>query len=122
MQIKILSFGHKHGLPSEADLLFDARFLPNPFYVAELTDKTGREAAVSAYAMDNDGGRQFLAHLFTLLDFLLPRFAQSGRASLIIAVGCTGGKHRSVAVAEEIHRHLAGGKWPVEIIHRDIDK
>ncbi|MFA7383371.1 MAG: RNase adapter RapZ [Desulfurivibrionaceae bacterium] len=122
MRVNVLSFGHKHGLPSEADLLFDVRFLPNPFYVAELKEKTGLDAAVAGHALDNASGSQFLAHLFTLLDFILPEFEQAGKAYLTIAIGCTGGKHRSVAVAEDIYRHLAGGKWPVKLFHRDIDK
>ena len=122
MRVNILSFGHKQGLPSEADLLFDVRFLPNPYYVAELKEKTGLDAAVAAHALKNDSGSQFLAYLFPLLDFLLPEFEQAGKAYLTIAVGCTGGKHRSVAVAEEIYRHLAGGKWPVKLFHRDIDR
>ncbi|MFA6500022.1 MAG: RNase adapter RapZ [Desulfurivibrionaceae bacterium] len=122
LRVNILSFGHKHGLPSEADLLFDVRFLPNPYYVTELKEKTGLEAAVASHALDNASGSQFLVHLFALLDFLLPEFEQAGKAYLTIAVGCTGGKHRSVAVAEEIHRHLAGGKWPVKLFHRDLEK
>jgi UPF0042 nucleotide-binding protein len=109
-------------LPSEADLLFDVRFLPNPYYVAEFKEKTGLDAPVAAHALDNASGSQFLVHLFALLDFLLPEFEQAGKAYLTIAVGCTGGKHRSVAVAEELHRHLAGGKWPVKLFHRDLDK
>ncbi|HIJ89553.1 MAG: RNase adapter RapZ [Desulfobulbaceae bacterium] len=122
MRVNILSFGHKHGLPSEADLLFDVRFLPNPYYVVELKEKTGLDAAVAAHALENETGRRFLDHLFALLDFLLPEFEQAGKAYLTIAVGCTGGKHRSVAVAEEIHRHLAGQKWVEKIFHRDLDK
>lgn len=122
MRVNVLSFGHKHGLPSEADLLFDARFLPNPYYVAELKEKTGLDSAVVAHALNNSSGSQFLDHLYALLDFLIPEFEQAGKAYLTIAVGCTGGKHRSVAVAEEIHRHLAGGKWPVKLFHRDLDK
>lgn len=122
MRVNVLSFGHKHGLPSEADLLFDVRFLPNPYYVAELKDKTGLDAAVAGHALDNASGSQFLVHLHALLDFLLPEFEQAGKAYLTIAVGCTGGKHRSVAVAEELHRHLSGGKWVVKLFHRDIEK
>jgi len=122
MRVNVLSFGHKHGLPSEADLLFDVRFLPNPYYVAELKEKTGLDAAVAGHALDNASGSQFLVHLHALLDFLLPEFEQAGKAYLTIAVGCTGGKHRSVAVAEELHRHLSGGKWVVKLFHRDIEK
>ena len=122
MRVNILSFGHKHGLPSEADLLFDVRFLPNPYYVAELKEKTGLDAPVAGHALDNASGSQFFVLLFNLLDFLLPEFEQAGKAYLTIGVGCTGGKHRSVAVAEEIHRHLAGGKWPVKLFHRDLEK
>ncbi|MBU4119117.1 MAG: RNase adaptor protein RapZ, partial [Proteobacteria bacterium] len=91
-------------------------------YVAELKEKTGLDGAVAAHALNNQSGTQFLVHLFGLLDFLLPEFEQAGKAYLTIAVGCTGGKHRSVAVAEEIHRHLSGGKWPVKLFHRDLDK
>ncbi|MFA7348214.1 MAG: RNase adapter RapZ [Desulfurivibrionaceae bacterium] len=122
MRVNVLSFGHKHGLPSEADLLFDVRFLPNPYYVAELKEKTGLDAAVAGHALDNASGSQFLVHLHALLDFLLPEFEQAGKAYLTIAVGCTGGKHRSVAVAEELLRHLSGGKWPVKLYHRDLEK
>lgn len=122
MRVNILSFGHKHGLPSEADLLFDVRFLPNPYYVAELKEKTGLDGAVAGHALDNASGSQFLVHLHALLDFLLPEFEQAGKAYLTIAVGCTGGKHRSVAVAEELHHHLSGGKWPVKLYHRDLEK
>lgn len=122
LRVNILSFGHKHGLPSEADLLFDVRFLPNPFYVVDLREKTGLDTAVAAYALENESGRRFFALLFALLDFLLPEFEQAGKAYLTIAVGCTGGKHRSVAVAEELCRHLAGGKWVVKLFHRDMDK
>ena len=122
MRVNVLSFGHKHGLPSEADLLFDVRFLPNPYYVAELKEKTGLDAAVAGHALDNASGSQFLVHLHALLDFLLPEFEQAGKAYLTIAVGCTGGKHRSVAVAEELHGHLSGGKWVVKLFHRDIEK
>jgi UPF0042 nucleotide-binding protein len=122
LRINILSFGHKHGLPSEADLLFDVRFLPNPYYVAALKEKTGLDAQVAAHALENESGRKFLGHLFGLLDFLFPEFEQAGKAYLTIAVGCTGGKHRSVAVAEAIHRHMAGVKWPVKLFHRDLDK
>ena len=122
LRVNILSFGHKHGLPSEADLLFDVRFLPNPFYVADLREKTGLDEAVAAHALENESGHRFLALLFGLLDFLLPEFEQAGKAYLTIAVGCTGGKHRSVAVAEELCRHLTGGKWVVKLFHRDMDK
>ena len=120
LQINILSFGHKHEPPGKTDLLFDVRFLPNPYYVPELKEKTGLDEAVAAHALHHENGNQFLAHLFALLDFLLPEFARSGRDNLTIAVGCTGGQHRSVAVAEEIYRHLAKGKWPVQVAHRDI--
>ena len=122
LQINIFSFGHKHKPPGATDLLFDVRFLPNPYYVPDLKEKTGLDKAVAAHALHNENGSQFLAHLFALLDFLLPEFARSGRANLTIAVGCTGGQHRSVAVAEEIYRHLAKGKWQVQVVHRDINR
>ncbi|MFZ5775774.1 MAG: RNase adapter RapZ [Thermodesulfobacteriota bacterium] len=122
MRISVLSFGHKHGLPHEADLMFDARLLPNPFYVPALKDKTGLDPAVAAHALDHPQGSQFLALLVALLDFAIPQYAASGKPYLTIAVGCTGGRHRSVAVAEAIHRHLAAGPWPVRLLHRDMDK
>lgn len=97
MRISVLSFGHKHGLPHEADLMFDARLLPNPYYVPELKEKTGLDPSVAAHALNNPQGEQFLSLLFGLLDFALPHYAASGKPYLTIAVGCTGGRHRSVA-------------------------
>jgi len=123
MRINILTFGHKHGLPEEADLLFDVRFLPNPYYIPELKEKTGKDQEVASYALDNDTARKFFAHLFPLIDFLLPHYERGGKAYLTIAIGCTGGRHRSVAVAEALHGHLAEGTpWTVSLTHRDMGK
>lgn len=122
MRISILSFGHKHGPPHEADLMFDARLLPNPYYAPELKERTGLDPAVAAHALDHPQGKQFLTLLFALLDFAIPQYAASGKPYLTIAVGCTGGKHRSVAVAEAISRHLASSPWTTQLLHRDMEK
>ncbi|MGV1100889.1 RNase adapter RapZ [Thiovibrio sp. JS02] len=123
MRLNILSFGHKHGLPEEADLLFDVRFLPNPYWVPELKEKTGKEREVADYALANETGRKFLALFLPLIDFLLPLYESAGKAYLTLAVGCTGGRHRSVAVAEALHQHLSrSANRPVFLTHRDMGK
>ena len=119
MTVQCISFGFKHGLPMEADLVFDVRCLPNPFYVPELKEHTGLEAPVRDYVMAAPQRRELLQRLFDLVDFLLPLYLQEGKSRLTIAVGCTGGRHRSVAFAQAIGEHLREGGAPVVITHRD---
>lgn len=121
--VTVLSFGFKYGLPADADLVFDVRFLPNPYYVDELRFHTGDEAAVRDYVMQGDAGPMFLEKLNGLLDFLLPRYEAEGKTQLVIAIGCTGGRHRSVTVAGEVSRHLEKtGRYEVRLEHRDAGR
>jgi UPF0042 nucleotide-binding protein len=122
LPVTISSFGFKHGLPSEADLVWDVRFLPNPYFQPHLKEKTGKEADVAAFVLDNEIARAFLAHLEPLLAFLVPQYHQSGKVSLTIAIGCTGGKHRSVAVSERVAEMLSGLPLDLRLSHRDIGK
>ena len=122
MVVQCLSFGFKNGLPKEADLVFDVRCLPNPFYVPELRDRTGLEAPVRDYIMKWPQSRELLRRLQELLDFLLPLYVEEGKSQLVIAVGCTGGRHRSVAFAQALGEHLQSLAPAVVISHRDKDK
>ena len=124
LNITFLSFGFKYGIPAEADILFDARFLPNPHFVAGLKDKDGREEEVRKYVFANDDSRVFIDKVSDLLDFLLPKFIEEGKAYLTVAIGCTGGRHRSVAVAEEIVKIIGNkhGNADINVRHRDITK
>jgi len=119
LSITLLSFGFKHGLPAEADLVFDVRFLPNPYFVEGLSAQSGKEEAVARFVLDGEEAREFLARTSDWLLYALPRYEREGKAYLTIAVGCTGGRHRSVAVTEEIARRL-GSKWHLTIRHRDL--
>lgn len=121
MQISLFSFGFKHGHP-QADLIWDVRFLPNPYWDPELKPHTGRDQRVACYALDNAAGAQFFTLLEPLLAFLVEQYTAAGRETLTLAVGCTGGKHRSVAAAERLHRFLGGLGCEVHLFHRDIDK
>jgi RNase adapter protein RapZ len=121
MQVTLYSFGYKYGLP-DAETVWDMRFLPNPFYVPELTQGTGLDPLVAAYVLDRDPAREFMAVLVPFLLFFLRSHAQAGREELRLAVGCTGGRHRSVAVAEEIKRILEAHQIDARVVHRDIDK
>lgn len=123
MFVTVLSFGFKYGIPEDADLVFDVRFLPNPYYVEELRSLTGEDQAVRDYVMQGGTGQAFLEKLYDMVDFLLPNYISEGKNQLVIAVGCTGGKHRSVTVAKALHGHLACfGEYGIKIEHRDIDK
>ena len=121
MNIILFSFGFKHGHP-QADLVWDVRFLPNPYWVPELRAHSGLEEPVARYALANDSGERFFALLSPLLSFLLDEYGARGRESLVLAVGCTGGKHRSVAVVERLRQFLAEKGFRPEVCHRDIDK
>lgn len=121
--ITVLSFGFKYGIPSDADLVFDVRFLPNPFYYEEMRPLTGKDALVHDYVMGFDVAKEFLKKLTDMAEFLIPNYISEGKNQLVIAVGCTGGKHRSVTLAMELYEALCkGGNYAVKIEHRDILK
>ena len=123
MKIRLFSFGFKHGCP-EANMLLDVRFLPNPYWVPELKERSGLEAPVAAYVLESQAGRDFLSRLEPLLAFMLDSHRQAGRKEFSCAVGCTGGRHRSVAVTEQLRRFLASstGSDELELFHRDIGR
>jgi len=121
MTVSLLSFGYKHGLPSEADLVFDVRFLANPHYVPELREKSGRDRAVTDFLDEQRDFGELLERLSALVGFLLPRYQQENRSYLTIAVGCTGGRHRSVAVVERLATRLQEEGWGVDLRHRDLE-
>lgn len=118
--VTCMSFGYKHGVPQEADLVFDARCLPNPFYIPELKEHTGLEACVYDYVMSFDQSLQFAGKLRDFLDYLLPMYIEEGKAHLTVAIGCTGGKHRSVSMVRALLEHLTGQGYVTCEIHRDI--
>ena len=119
----MLSFGFKYGIPDDADLVFDVRFLPNPYYVDELRPHTGMDEDVYRYVMDNDVAREFACKLEDMVKFLIPNYAKEGKTSLVIAVGCTGGKHRSVTLARVLYERLLETKeYGIRLEHRDIGK
>ena len=123
MYVTVLSFGFKYGIPEDADLVFDVRFLPNPYYDEHLRPLTGQVQAVRDYVMQGGTGEEFLKKLNDMIDFLLPNYINEGKNQLVIAVGCTGGKHRSVTIARALYEHLeAAGEYGIRIDHRDIDK
>lgn len=122
MEVHVLSFGFKHGVPMEADLVFDVRFLPNPYYVPELRGLTGLDEGVRDYVFSNPQSDEFLKRLSDFVSYLLPRYAEEGKTSLTIAVGCTGGHHRSVAVAHALAQVIAGQSFPVTESHRDMGR
>lgn len=122
MQIAIVSFGYKYGIPLDADLIFDTRFLPNPFYIDSLRDKTGKSPKVRAYVLQSRGAREFMDNLFPFIGYLLPKFIAEGKSYLTIAIGCTGGKHRSVVIAETMKGYLRKKRYDIKIYHRDIYK
>ena len=123
MYVTVLSFGFKYGIPEDADLVFDVRFLPNPYYDEHLRPLTGQVQAVRDYVMQGGTADAFLKKLYDMIDFLLPNYINEGKNQLVIAVGCTGGKHRSVTIARALYEHLeAVGEYGIRIDHRDIDK
>ena len=120
MAILVQSFGFKRGVPRVVDLLFDVRFLPNPHWIEELRPQTGLDAPVREYVLEADDAQQFTQYTSDLLTFLMPRFEGEGKKYLTIAVGCTGGRHRSVAIAEELARRLRDLDIDVSVRHRDL--
>jgi UPF0042 nucleotide-binding protein len=123
LAVTFLTFGFKHGTPRDADLTFDVRFLPNPHYEADLRDLTGLDDAVVQYVDGSDGMADFYDRLTPLLDYLLPAYEREGKAHLTIGIGCTGGRHRSVVIAEHLARfYAARGDLLVDVVHRDVQK
>ncbi len=122
MQIVVISFGYKYGIPLDSDLVFDTRFLPNPFYIDELRNKTGKSKAVREYVLKEGETKKFLARLYRFVDFLIPRFINEGKSHLTISTGCTGGRHRSVVLADELNEYIKKKKYNVRSYHRDIYK
>ena len=120
--VTVTAFGYKYGLPLDADLVFDVRFLPNPYYVSELRPLSGLDEGVARFVLDRDEAREFMDRLTALLDFVMPLYAEEGRYTLHIAIGCTGGRHRSVAVADALARRLSEKSGNVTAAFRDIEK
>ena len=122
MNLFLTSFGYKYGNPPDADIIMDVRFLPNPFFVQELRDKKGLDAEVEEFVLKREETNGFLERLYALLEFALPYYVQEGKSSLTVALGCTGGRHRSVVLVEEMKRRLASKPFRIHVKHRDIDK
>ena len=123
LYISVLSFGFKYGIPNDADLVFDVRFLPNPYYIEELRSKSGNDREVREYVMNNDKAKEFLGKLVDMVEFLIPNYIVEGKTQLVIGIGCTGGKHRSVTLANELFEQLKDTDvYGIRIEHRDIEK
>ena len=122
MTVSVTSFGFKYGIPIDADLVFDVRFLPNPYYIAELKECTGLEEAVRSFLFGYRQTTEFLRHLEELFSFLLPQYVEEGKSSLVIAIGCTGGHHRSVAIAHAVTEFIRQKGYRAEEAHRDISR
>jgi len=120
MRIHIMSFGYKHGIPHDSDIIMDVRFLPNPYFVKELKPLDGRSKKVNTYVLQNETGKNFIKKFLDLIDFLVPQYEKEQKAYLSISIGCTGGRHRSVAVALLIYEHISKLKKQIEVTHRDI--
>lgn len=121
--ITVLSFGFKHGIPIDSDLVFDVRFLPNPYYLDDLRPKTGNDKEVQDYVMSTEIAHEFLGKLTDMVDFLIPNYIKEGKNQLVISIGCTGGKHRSVTLANRLYEELAAKEeYHVKIEHRDIGR
>ncbi len=122
LEVDIVSFGFRYGAPQMADLMIDVRFLPNPNFVWELRERTGLDPEVAAYVLESPRTAPFLDRFFDFLSFLLPLYVEEGKAYLTIAIGCTGGQHRSVAIAGALERYLEERKIEVNVIHRDLER
>jgi len=122
LQVSVVSFGYKHGVPIDVDMVFDGRFLPNPHWVDDLRPLTGRDEPVRDYVLGQPEARDFLDRLDHLFELLIPAFVREGKSYLRIAVGCTGGRHRSVVIAEELARSLRDHGLDPTVLHRDVDR
>ena len=122
LMVTVMSFGFKYGIPADADLVFDVRFLPNPFYIDELKHKTGNDKEVQDYVMNNEESAIFMDKLTDMIQFLIPNYVKEGKYRLVIAIGCTGGKHRSVTLANELYKRMKdAGNYGIKLYHRDVD-
>lgn len=119
--VTLLSFGFKYGIPADADLVFDVRFLPNPFYIPELKPQTGNDKAVFDYVMESEAAKEFLVKMADMLDFLIPKYMEEGKTNLVVGIGCTGGKHRSVTLVNALKEWFLKTEYSVRIEHREID-
>lgn len=122
LNVTLLSFGFRYGVPAQADLVLDVRFLPNPYFVPEMRERTGREADVAGYVLDREVAQTFLSKATDMLQFLLPQYAKEGKSYLSVAIGCTGGKHRSVAIVRALAERLEDSERLIRIWDRDIEK
>jgi len=122
LRLSIVSFGYKYGLPVDADLVADCRFLPNPHWIAELAPLSGRDDPVREYVLSRPGAGEFLYHYAELLNVVLPGYEREGKRFVTLAIGCTGGKHRSVAMADELAARIAGAGVDVQVVHRDLGR
>lgn len=120
--INLISFGYRFGLPPDADIVMDVRFLPNPYFVSDLKEHNGNEKAVEEYVMAWDDTEQFLSNLFKMMTFLTPLYEKEGKSYLNIAIGCTGGRHRSVVILNQLAKYFAGRDYSTNVSHRDIDR
>jgi UPF0042 nucleotide-binding protein len=120
--VMFLSFGFKYGIPTDADLVFDVRFLPNPYYDLSLRNLTGNDAAIQEFVMKYDQSREFLDKLEDMLKFLIPHYIDEGKMGLVVGIGCTGGKHRSVTITNKIYERLSGLPYHIQCSHKDIEK
>ncbi len=120
MVCHVMSFGFKHGIPLDADLVFDVRFLPNPFYEPELKEHTGLEACIRDYVMDSEVSREFMGRLSDMIKYLIPMYEKEGKSQLVVAIGCTGGHHRSVTIAEGLYTEIKSAGARAMVTHRDI--
>jgi len=122
MRITVTSFGYKYGIPADADIVMDVRFLPNPFYIKDLKHRTGNERKVKKYVMDFSEAKKFVRVFFGMILSIIPKYIKEGKSYLTIALGCTGGRHRSVVMANELKEYLSRKKFTVILKHRDIDR
>ncbi len=121
--VTVMSFGFKHGIPADSDLVLDVRFLPNPFYIDELKQKTGNDREVQEYVMGFPEAEEFMTKLSDMLQFLIPNYVREGKYRLVVSIGCTGGKHRSVTLANELYRRMKDkGKYGIKLYHRDVNQ
>ncbi len=120
--VNVMSFGFKYGIPHDADIVFDVRFLPNPFYIPELRPMYGTDPKVRDYLYEQPETSVFQEKLYSIIDFCIPYYCKEGKSQLVIAIGCTGGRHRSVALAEELARHLIDTDVEARAVHRDLDR
>lgn len=121
LMVSIMSFGFKNGIPADADLVYDVRFLPNPYYVEDLKVKTGNDKEVQDYVMQSTDSEEFLNKLQDMLNFLIPRYVEEGKNRLVVAIGCTGGRHRSVTISNKLYERMKNsGEYGLKIYHRDV--